>query len=282
MKLAISNIAWAPEDAPSIYRLMTAAGVRGLEIAPALIFPAEDDPFVPSSAAVSELMSELSRYGITMVSMQSLLFGVADARLFGDADAQARFEKAMLRAIRLAEMLEIGNLVFGSPTTRCYPSAMSAQDAEKHALAVFQRLGDAALAAGTTLAIEPNPAVYGTNFLTTVESAAQFVRAAEHPGIALNFDMGALIVNGETNVEGLFESADGRVSHVHLSEPQLAPAPADIDSARGIVAAVTRAGFDGWFSIEMRRPEENALITVEAAIARGVAAVSNVVVADDA
>lgn len=274
MKLAISNIAWAPEDASAVYRMMQEKGVRGLEIAPALAFPSEPDPFVPSYEAVSALKAELAYYDIALVSMQSLLFGVTGAELFGDRDARERLNVAIRRAIRLGEMLEIGNLVFGSPTNRRYPDTMSAQDACQQALETFQQLGNEAQAAGTTLAIEPNPAAYNTNFLTTVASAARFVHAADHPAIALNFDVGALIMNDEIDVPGLVEEAGGRVSHVHLSEPQLAPAPADVDHAQNVVNAIMRTGYDRWFSIEMRRPS-GGLAAVDAALARGVEAVSS-------
>lgn len=275
MKLAISNIAWAPENAPEVYRMMHAAGARGLEIAPGLTFPREDDPFNPSPAAVRMLRAELAAHDIALVSMQSLLFGVADAHLFGDDAARARFDAGIVRAIRLAETLEIGNLVFGSPANRRYPEAMSTQAAEEQALTTFARLGDAAVAAGTRLAIEPNPAAYGTNFLTTVAAAARFVRMANHPGIGLNFDVGALTMNDETGIDGLLAVADGRVSHVHLSEPQLAPAPADVGRVRDIVDAVRRTGYDRWFSIEMRRPDDGGLAVVETALNRGALAVSN-------
>lgn len=253
---------------------MHAKGARGLEIAPALTFPSEEDPFVPSQAAVKALKADLEAHDISLVSMQSLLFGVSDAHLFGGVDARERFNVAMLRAIRLGEVLEIGNLVFGSPANRRYPDTMSAHCAFKHALEAFRQFGDMAQAAGTVLAIEPNPAVYGTNFLTTVASTADFVRKVDHPAIGLNFDTGALIMNGESDVTGIVAAADGRVSHVHLSEPQLAPAPADVNHARCVVSAIARTGYDRWFSIEMRRSVDSGLAEVEAALFRGVSAVS--------
>lgn len=274
MKLAISNIAWKPDDASAAYRIMEKRGARGLEIAPGLSFPGESDPFAPSDAVVKALVADLSAYGISMVSMQSLLFGISDARLFGDINARQRFRSAMIRAIWLAERLEIGNLVFGSPANRRYPDHISEREAEEQAMEVFNHLGDVARSAGTTLAIEPNPAAYGTNFLTTVASTARFVTRVDHPAVRLNFDVGAMIMNDERDLEVLIAASRDRISHVHLSEPQLAPAPADVDHAKGIVVALSQAGYGNWFSIEMRSPTDDGLAVVDAALGKGAEAVA--------
>ncbi|MBB4611419.1 sugar phosphate isomerase/epimerase family protein [Sphingomonas yabuuchiae] len=275
MKLAISNIAWAPEDASTVYRLMHDRGVQGLEIAPALAFPGEDDPFVPSLSALRAFRAELAAFDISAISVQSLLFGVTGARLFGDLEEQRQFHAAMMRAIGFAERLEIGNLVFGSPANRCYPESLSEQQATGYAIDVFRDLGNAALKGGATLSIEPNPAAYGTNFLTTVSAAARFVNEIGHPGIGLNFDIGAAIMNGETDIGALAAASGNRVTHTHLSEPQLAPAPADVGRTREVVTALSKSGYDGWFSIEMRRPAEGGLAIVDAALGRGVEAISS-------
>ncbi|WP_338332309.1 sugar phosphate isomerase/epimerase family protein [Acetobacter sp. LMG 32666] len=260
MKLAISNIAWQPAQARDIYALMREYGFAGLEIAPGLAFPDEADPFAPSPAAASAFRNELDTFGLQPVSMQSLLFGVVRAQLFGTSAEQSQFEQAMLRAIGLAECLGIPNLVFGSPKNRAYPTCMSSTEAHAHAAEVFQRLGEHAVRAGTRIAIEPNPASYGTNFLTTVAETAEFVAALNHPGITLNYDLGALYANAETGDAGvIYQAARGHVSHVHLSEPSLAPAPASPEALASIARTLLQLGYRNWFSLEMRAPEGNLL-----------------------
>jgi hypothetical protein len=51
MQLAISNIAWSPEDTDAVYEVLSEIGVGGLEIAPGVLFAAEPDPFDPSEEA---------------------------------------------------------------------------------------------------------------------------------------------------------------------------------------------------------------------------------------
>lgn len=276
MKLAMSNIGWAPQDARAAYDRMRAHGFTGLEIAPGLTFPGEADAFAPSEDAVAHFRADLSEFGLSVVSMQSLLFGVSGAQLFGSAEELARLEAGLDRAVVLAGRLGIPNLVFGSPGNRAYPQGMAEADAVAHAVDVFCRLGDRALAAGTRIAVEPNPAAYGTNFLTTVAAAADFVVAVDHPAISLNYDMGALFMNEEEGeAAALYARAAGKVSHVHISEPQLAPAPASADRLAAIAAGLLAQGYDRWFSIEMRCPAENALAVIGGCLERTAAAMAS-------
>jgi sugar phosphate isomerase/epimerase len=273
MKLAISNIAWAPDEAAAVYTLMRQHGFSGLEIAPGLAFSDQDDPMAPSDAAVAAFLGGLDEFSLKPVSMQSLLFGVAGAQLFGSDDELAALEFGLCRAITLANRLDIPNLVFGSPGNRRYPDSMTEAEANAKAIAVFRRLGDLAQSAGAVLAIEPNPAVYNTNFLTTTVKAAEFVLAADHPAVTLNFDLGAIYTNAET-AQAVSIYGRAKASHVHISEPQLAPAPAVVSDLENIAVDLIAQGYDRWFSIEMRRPAENTLETLNACLGRAAHAIS--------
>jgi sugar phosphate isomerase/epimerase len=272
MILAMSNIAWSWESRLAAYAEMSALGITGLEIAPGLLFPGCADPFRPDEAAVRTAHDEIATAGLTLVSMQSLLFNVEGAALFGDADARARFRLGMERAIALAEQLRIPNLVFGSPRQRVIPSGMSSDAAHELATEMFHELGDAATNAGTVIAMEANPPAYGTNFLTTLDGALAFIEALDHPSIRLVLDLGAMIMNGEAHeTVGRLSALLPWLSHVHVSEPYLAPAPADPASMIPLMMALQRAGYSRAVSIEMKQPEDglrsvrNSLVALRSA-----------------
>jgi sugar phosphate isomerase/epimerase len=267
VNLAVSNIAWAPAERLDAYNLMETAGLTGLEIAPGLFFSAADDPFAPDDATEIAAMAEIGARGLSLVSMQSLLFGVHSASLFGDKEELAAFENGMNRAIDLAGRLGIPNLVFGSPLQRRFPDGMAPNDAFARAAEVFHRLGERAISAGTIIAVEPNPAAYGTNFLNTLEEAEHFIIQVAHPAIALNLDLGAMHMNGT------FATVVGRVgtllpflAHVHVSEPKLAPAPADTTELEPVLSALRAKGYTRAVSIEMKR-EHDALMILRSRIA---------------
>ncbi|VWX53013.1 sugar phosphate isomerase/epimerase [Novosphingobium sp. 9U] len=252
MKLAASNIAWPAGERDAAYAILAEAGFTGLEIAPGLFLAGAADPFVPSKAEADAALAPMREAGLTLVSMQSLLFGVTGAALFEGEEPRARLVAGMERAIALAERLQIPNLVFGSPRQRVYPESLSAQDAQAQAAEVFRRLGERALAAGTRIAMEPNGRAYGTNFLNRIEEAEAFVRRVDHPGVVLNFDIGALHMEGDfERIEAIAAHAVDTIGHVHVSEPHLAPAPADPAQAARAIQALQAAGYAGWYSIEM-------------------------------
>lgn len=263
MRLAISNIAWAPGEIADALFAMEEFGARGLEIAPRLAFPAEPDPFMPSRPAVSAFVRLVHSHNIEIVSMQSLMFGVSGAKLFGNNDERAAFFSGVSRAIGLAQILSIPNIVMGSPANRVIPDELLREHAWTQAIEIFRRLADIALKANTKIALEPNPAAYGTNFLTTVGESVRFCRLVDHPAVTVNFDIGSLHMNHEFDQAAiLFEDAKSIVSHVHISEPQLAPAPHNADMFRTTALAFLSAGYEGWMSIEMRRSESMPLQVV--------------------
>jgi len=102
MKLSMSNIAWLPEERLEAYAILAEAGFTGLEIAPGLFCHAADDPFLPDTASARVARVEMADAGLSLVSMQSLLFGVTGAALFEGPEARAAFEAGMRRAIALA------------------------------------------------------------------------------------------------------------------------------------------------------------------------------------
>lgn len=274
MKIAVSNIAWPAPLRDEAYAILGEGGVTGLEIAPGLFLSGAKDPFSPTAAEADAALKAMHAAGLSLVSMQSLLFGVSGAGLFDGEAARTTLVAALERAIELARRLEIPNLVFGSPRQRAYPDTLSSSAAEAQAVDVFRRLGDRAMAADTRIAMEPNGAAYGTNFLNRVEQAEAFVRAVNHPGIVLNFDIGALHMEGDFDrIEGIAAQAIDTIGHVHISEAGLSPAPADPAQTARAIAALRKAGYCGWHSIEMAATA-TPLEDLEAAIARLNAALS--------
>lgn len=266
MMLAMSNIAWSPDERIGAYAILAEAGFTGLEIAPGLFFHAAADPFLPDEQTASAAIGEVQDAGLSLVSMQSLLFGVTGAELFGGKDARAAFEGGMIRAINFAGRFGIPNLVFGSPAQRRVPDGMTMDAALDEAAEVFRRLGDAATAAGTRIAIEPNPAAYGTNFLNTLDAADGFAQAVCHSAITLILDLGAMHMNGEfASLPARLPALTARLNHVHVSEPDLAPAPAETAPLVPVIRGLRDAGYAKALSIEMKRPASGLAAVRQAA-----------------
>lgn len=273
MKLAVSNIAWPVSLRDAAYDLLLDKGVTGLEIAPGLFLAGSADPFGAHQEVLAEAVAAARARGLELVSMQSLLFGVNGAQLFGTPEERGVFTTALRRAIELAARLGVPYLVFGSPRQRTIPAGLDHDRAWQDAADLFAVLGEDARRLGLRIAIEPNAAAYGTNFLNRIEEALAFVRMVDHQAVTLNFDTGALIAADEVDrVEAIAAAAASAIGHVHFSEPMLAPAPASTQDALRVLHALKAAGHEGWCSIEMASSGPDPLAALASAIDRANAA----------
>jgi sugar phosphate isomerase/epimerase len=242
VNLAISNLAWNNENNNNIYSLMKNNSFTGLEIAPGKIF----NNFPDYSAKEIEIFKEvLLQYKLQLVSMQSILFGTQDLHLFESDESRKSLFRHMKHCIDLAHNLNCKNIVFGAPKNRII------KDYEKDylkAVEFFYELGKYCEGKNVCIAIEPNPALYGGNFLLTTEETYIFLKAVNHPNITLQLDAGTQIENNE-DINALSNYIKF-ISHVHLSRPGLKfyeYKAWDLE----LLKRLASLGYDKYISIEM-------------------------------
>ncbi len=216
MRLAISNIAWDVHEDPAVAKLLGKFGVDAIDVAPGKYFPdllnAKDD-------RIANVKRWWADQGIEITGMQALLFGTTGLNIFGDSKSQESMLEHLRSACRIGAGLGASRLVFGSPKNRDRSGLSEAQTLEQ-AMGFFQRLGDAAKENDVIVCLEPNPTRYGANFMTTSEETAHVVAAVGHGAIWMQFDTGALTINGESP-EAVLKSSARFIGHVHASEPDL-------------------------------------------------------------
>lgn len=218
MRLAISNIAWDPAEDLAVGELLVARGVDAIDVAPGKYFPEPEEARDADILAVRDWWSDR---GIAITGMQALLFGTTGLNVFGSPDIQAAMLRHLAAVCRIGAGLGATQLVFGSPRNR---DRDGLDDSETSAIALpfFRALGDIAAAQGVSICLEPNPPRYGANFMTSSPETAQMVRQIAHPAIRMQFDTGALAINGEDPMTVLEDCAP-LIGHVHASEPDLVP-----------------------------------------------------------
>lgn len=210
MKLSVSNIAWAKENDEMVYDLMKKLGYQGLEIAPTRIFP--ENPY--SHCDDMPLFTNRLRkeYQIEICSMQSILYGKKE-NIFSSQKELESIEEYTKKAILFAQAASCGNLVFGCPKNRNNINDSPTIIAEEY----FLRMGQFAQQHGTCFSLEPNPEIYGTNYLTKTQEVFDLVRELNCPGLGVNVDLGTMIQNKEK-----LDVLDFKyINHIHISEPFL-------------------------------------------------------------
>lgn len=248
MKLAVSNIAWAPEEETPVAERLQALGVRHVEIAPTKTFPYPTATTAAERAAYSQFWA---RYDIGIVAFQSMLFGRPDLQVFGDASIRNETAGVLTRFIELAGALGVGRLVFGSPKNRLVPAGMPHAEAHDIAVDFFGALAAVAVSNNTMLCIEPNPTDYGCNFVTTASSGLALVRTVDHPGFGLHLDAAGMTLAGD-DLRGSIRAAGPDLAHFHASAPQLGPLENEVVDHRQASIALDEIRFPGYVSIEMR------------------------------
>ena len=267
MRLAISNIAWEVADDEDLLRLLKQHGVDAIDVAPGKYFPA---PAQATSEEIARVRDWWSSRGIELTGMQALLFGTTGLNLFGDAQSRAAMLAHLAAVCRIGGGLGATRLVFGSPKNRDR-SGLDDEQTMAIASAFFRELGDIARAAGVIVCLEPNPTCYGANFMTTASETAAVVRAVAHPAIRMQFDTGALAINGEDPEQVLRDCAD-LIGHVHASEPNLVPLGDGSTDHRAMRAALDKYLPNHVVSIEMvATKDEPRLDAVERALGKAVA-----------
>ncbi|MDL2293546.1 sugar phosphate isomerase/epimerase [Ruminococcaceae bacterium OttesenSCG-928-D13] len=252
LRLAMSQIGWEPGDEMAAMELLREAGCAGLEIAPTRV--AGPHPYDDREAAANFAAGIRRAFGLSVCSMQSIWYGQAGSIFGPEREALLEYTKG---AVRFAEAAGCGNLVFGCPKNRVLPEGQSPKDA----LPFFKAIGDFAADHGAVIALEPNPPLYGTNFINTTAEALAFVAEVDSPGLKVNLDTGTMIENGEA-----VAALAGHVTvlnHVHISEPNLEPIQRR-DLHTELAALLAGEGYGGFVSIEMRaRPLADVKATLD-------------------
>jgi len=251
MRLAASNLAWPAGCDREAMVLLRDAGFTGIEVAPTRVWPGWEGA-VPAAAA--RLRTMFSGEGFTVPAIQAILFGAGDVALFGDHGQRARLRDHLLRAADLAAALGAGVMVFGAPSARRRGSLPPAE-AMAAAADFLAAAGRDISSRGTVLCIEPNPAAYGCDFVTTSADGASLVEASASPGIGLHLDAAGMALAGE-DAAAAVRTLAGRFAHFHASEPDLGPWQSPSADHAGIGAALAGSGYPGWVSLEMREQPE--------------------------
>lgn len=218
MRLAISNIAWDVDEDADIAELLKRNGIDAIDIAPSKYFP---NPVEASDEEISRVRCWWAERGIEITGMQALLFGTTGLNVFGSQETRETMLRHLAAVCRIGAGLGATRLVFGSPRNRDR-SGLNDEQVAEIAIPFFRQLGDIAQAQGVQICLEPNPACYGANFMTTSAETAEVVRQVAHPAVRMQLDIGALTINDEDPAVVLQYSAS-LIGYIHVSEPELVP-----------------------------------------------------------
>ncbi len=231
MRISISNLAWDVKEDLEVANLLNLFNVDAIDIAPGKYFL---DPVIATVSDILAVKEWWQERGIEIIGMQALLFGTTGLNVFGSKDVQKNLLDHLAAVCRIGAGLGATRLVFGSPKNRnC--SGLSVNQVQNISRVFFRQLGDIAADNGVIVCLEPNPSIYGANFMTTSLETCRVVNDIDHPAIKMQLDTGAIIINQE-DISAIVTQVKDVIGHVHISEAQLAP-PGDTYSYHANIAA---------------------------------------------
>ena len=260
IRLSVSNIAWQQNEFEDHLELLVELGCDGVEIAPSCIWK---EPVHVSDDEIEWLKKLLSRYDLVIPAFHALLFTRPDLYIFGDESIRQQAVLYLKKLIRLAGMLSVRVLVYGSPASRrvaerpydrCYETA----------LGVFKELGIEAERHNVIFCIEPlGPSE--NDFIQTADEGYRIVRDVDNLHFGLHLDVKAMVDAGD-DFDAVFQRYGAMLKHFHISDPGLAP-PGSTGLDHSIIGkALTGSPYDGFVSIEMKRGFGDTKDVVRAAV----------------
>jgi sugar phosphate isomerase/epimerase len=257
--IAVSNLAWPLAQEAAAFALLGANGVQGVEVAPTRIAPWDD----LDAPVLADYRRRIADAGLAVSSLQAILFGRPDLQLLDDDPGPLIAH--ISRVVRIAAALGARVLVFGAPRNRL-AGPLTAEAANARACTRLAALGAIAAAEGVVIGVEPVPAAYQGEFLTTWQEVHAMVKAVAHPGIGVHLDTACVMLGGGSIGEAIVACAPS-LCHFHVAEPELATFESPKADHAAAAAALAAVGYRGWRSVEMREPPVDPLGAVGHAVA---------------
>ena len=262
MKLSVSNIAWQSNEKEKIFPLLSLYGFSGLEFAPGLLTQENENAYFCDNDKLNKISEYYKNHNLKFTSMQSILYGCENAALFENETKRERLLDYVKHAIDFASKLNVKNLVFGAPKNRIVPETMTKNEADIIAREIFKEIGNYAFSKNTKVSLEPNAKEYGTNWLTTTKDTIDFLLSLDNSGIALNLDLGTMIINSENT--DIIKNNVNLINHVHISAPFLQMLdPFNLDFYKTVIEYLSTNGYNGWYSLEMKRPDKETFDNIK-------------------
>lgn len=252
MKLAVSNIAWTPNEEPEVAELLKRLGVNSIEIAPTKTW---NEPIEASTEQIDKYKAFWNSYNIEVVAFQSMLFSHPELKLFESEENRQACLAYLKSFIELAGKIGAHRMVFGSPKNR-QRGEMSLGEADGIAKDFFTQLGETAKSNGVVFCLEPNASQYACDFITNATEGDELVRGIGNDGFGLHLDAACMALASDDLAVSIKRSAD-ILKHYHISSPMLGLVEAryDVDHT-GAAQALKDIGYEGFVSIEMRPGDE--------------------------
>lgn len=251
MKLCISNIAWSKNQNAKVINLLKKEKIKYLEYAPDLLLNK-----IRSKKNITDTKKFWKKNKINLYSMQSILFNVKNAFVFGNLSQQNKFYEEIKKKIYLAKKLGSKVIVFGSPKSKkTFGKTKKELDVifEKNIRKIIKICQNQKI----IFCLEANPKIYNSKYLTHTFHALSCVKKIKNKFLKLNLDLGTIISNKESYMN-LIRYNQKLIGHVQVSCPKLQNPILYKKSVKKFISVLNKYNYNKVVSIEfLKRKKTN-------------------------
>ena len=250
MEFLISNLAWNKKELSSVIELLQSKKIKNLEFSIHNL-----KKHIPKYKKISEIKNFWNSRSIKLYSMQSILYKINHAYIFGTNKQQAKFYNEVVKKIKLANYLNSKILILGSPKNKKVFNK-SEKECEDLMLKFLNKISFLCKKYKVTLCLEANPKIYKTEYLTKTYEAINFVKKIKSKYIKLNLDLGTAITNKE-NLNLIIKKNLKSIGHVQISSPFLKNLSNYKTEIKKLIYYLTINNYKKKISIEMLAEKKN-------------------------
>jgi sugar phosphate isomerase/epimerase len=248
MRFAICQELFTDWDWERQCRFIASSGYTGIEVAP---FTLAGRIGQVSAERRRVLRQQAADNGLSIIGLHWLLAKTEGLHLTSPDAAVRRATAAYLVELGQA-CADLGGdlMVLGSPQQRSLQPGVTREQGYEHAADVFHQALPALEDLGVRICLEPLTPKE-TNFINTCAEAMELIERVERPNICLHQDVKAML-GGETSpIPELIARYAPVVGHFHANDSNLlGPGMGPTDFVP-IFAALARAKYAGWVSVEV-------------------------------
>jgi len=248
MRFAICQELFTDWDWERQCRFIASVGYTGIEVAPFTLARRIGDV---SAERRLLLRRQAEEHGLSIIGLHWLLAKTEGLHLTS-ADAAVRRATADYLVQLGQACADFGGdlMVFGSPQQRSIPPGLSREQAFANAAEVFRTALPELSDLGVRICLEPLTP-QETNFLNTCAEAVELIDMVDQPNFCLHQDVKAMLGAESKPIPELIAEYATRLGHFHANDSNLlGPGMGPTDFAP-IFAALKRAKYDGWVSVEV-------------------------------
>ena len=187
--------------------------------------------------------------------MQSILYKIDDAYIFGNLKQQSIFLKEVIKKIKIAGILESKIIVFGSPNNKKIFNR-SKKNCDQLMINFLKKISKYCKENHIVLCLEANPSIYNCEYLTHTKHALKLVKIVNSSYIKINMDLGTSISNNEDYNE-IIKRNINFIGHAQISSPYLINLSSFKKHIRAFFMSLKKNKFKKVISVEMLANKKN-------------------------